>query len=309
VFVHIPKTAGATVTTMFFGAYSKPRVQGAGNYLRDPEGTRAMLVRVRLSGRWSGEPVVVGHTPYGLFRKHLPPDTRYMTFLREPVDRVLSHYHRHLERKLSRSTSLVEVLEMGVPDVNNLATRFLCGDPAPLGDLRPSALDDAKENLSTFAFVGVQERFEESVALLQRMLGLGPVPYLDRHVSVDRPTVEGIPGEQLAAIRAHNRLDDELYRFALELFEKAVADADDGFAEEVARLRALSRDANDEAIRRARDWLDRELPTGATRDKAALYAAAEEAGVPLSVLKHVLARSEVEKVKDREGRSVLGRSI
>ena len=38
----------------------------------------------------------MGHVPYGLFRRHLPEDTRYMTFLREPVDRVLSHYYRHI---------------------------------------------------------------------------------------------------------------------------------------------------------------------------------------------------------------------
>jgi hypothetical protein len=255
-----------------------------------------------------GRPASRGHVPYGLFCRNLPPDTRYMTLLREPVDRVLSHYHRHLERKSQTTDSLAEALERRMPDVNNLATRFLCGDPAPLGELTSSALDDAKANLSAFAFVGIQERFEESVVLLQRMLGLGLVPYLNQHVSTDRPGVEEIPDAQRALIEEYNRLDAELYAFALQLFEEAVASTDEGFAADVAKLRALSRDTNEAAIRKARDWLDRELSTGTTRPIATLYAAAEAAGVPLPALKHVIERASVKKVKDRDGQKVFTRT-
>ena len=303
-FVHIPKTAGATVTSMFTEAYSKAGVRGAGNYLRHPRETRREMARARLTGEWKGAPVVVGHVPYGLLRSHLPPDTRYVTFLREPVDRVLSHYHRHVARKSPTTGSLLEALESGMPDVNNLATRFLCNDPAPLGELAPSALDDAKGNLSSFALVGIQERFEESVVLLQRTLGLGPVPYLNHHVSTDRPPSSEIPDELRTAIQDHNRLDMELYAFALDRFEEVVGAADQAFAEDVARLRTLSQEANDEATRKASDWLDRELSSGATRPIAALYEAAEADGVPTASLKHVIARSQLKKVKDRDGRKV-----
>ena len=217
--------------------------------------------------------MLVGHVPYGVFREHLPADTRYMTFLREPVDRVLSHYYRHILSKDSRVEKAVRrpgragdriaseeeqelkldlleeaLVESSLPQLTNLSTRFLCGHDDPLGELPASAVDDAKENLRQFAFVGIQERFEESLVLLQRMLGLGSMPYRDRHVSRDgsRPTADELPDERRALIAEYNQLDAELYRFALGLFEEAVAAADQGFAEQVEALRAQSATGREE---------------------------------------------------------------
>jgi Sulfotransferase family len=236
-FVHIPKTAGATITTMLINAYSPEAVMAAGNFVRGPERTVQKLSQ--RSGGWErwhdrGGRVTVGHVPYGVFREHLPPDARYMTFLREPVDRVLSHYYRHHHRRdPSRAgrtkkrpgarvvaESLEQALvEMSLPQLSNLATRFLCGDPSPMGELGPGALDDAKANLRDFAFIGIQEQFEESLQRLQELLGVGAVPYEDRHVSSNRPAVEEISDRQRALIVERNELDIELYDFALELLE------------------------------------------------------------------------------------------
>jgi hypothetical protein len=194
-----------------------------------------------------------------------------MTFLREPVDRVLSHYYRHIHiadpRRTGRQVaepwspeqggkikadSIEQALvEMRVPQLNNLATRFIGGGQSPMGELPASALDEAKENLRSFAFIGIQERFEESLVLLQRMLGLGSVPYEDRHVSSDRPSVEEISDEQRALIAEYNQLDAELYSFGLGLFDDAVAAADDGFAADVEALRARDAAAREEEWRAA----------------------------------------------------------
>jgi Sulfotransferase family len=255
-FVHIPKTAGATVTSMLAAAYSKPEVHNAGNYMRGPAKTERKVAGWHSKG--GARPrrrVTTGHVPYAVFRQRLPPDTRYMTFLREPVDRVLSHYYRHVRRDprhagrapkrgaQPKADSLEQALvEMRVPQLNNFATRFLSADPDAVR-LSAGALEEAKANLRGFAFVGIQERFEESIVLLQRLLGLGSVPYVDRHVSSDRPAVEEIPDEQRALILECNRLDAELYSFAVGLFDEAVAVADEGFAAAVEALR--SRDAAD----------------------------------------------------------------
>jgi hypothetical protein len=317
-FVHIPKTAGATVISMFAAAYSKDAIRDSGNYFRNPEGTPRKVIRRSKAGAR----VLSGHTPYGLFRAHLPAETRYMTFLREPVDRVLSQYWRHIRRrdpsragrtkqrrgKKTRADSMEEAfIEMRLPEINNLATRLLCGRPSPLGDLPASALDDAKDNLGEFEFVGIQERFDESLVLLQRKLGLGLVTYEDRHVSSDRPTVDEVAEDERALIEEHNQLDTELYRFGLELFEDAVgAAADEGFAADVEALRASSAGANEEAIQYARDWLDRELPVGATRLAVELRLAAKAAGITVPALMEALQVASVER-EPRDGRKAFTR--
>jgi hypothetical protein len=318
-FVHIPKTAGATVLSMFAAAYSRSAIRDSGNYFRNPEGAPSKIMR----GAQTGGRVMGGHTPYGLLRENLPTDTRYMTFLREPVDRVLSHYWRHIRRPdpsrprrservkqpLGRlmADSLQEAFtEMHLPQINNLATRLLCGHPAPTGDLPASALDNAKENLSEFEFVGIQERFEESLVLLQRMLGLSRVPYEDRHVSSDRPAVDEIPGADRALIEEHNQFDTELYEFGLRLFEDAVAVAGEGFAADVEALRAVTAEANRETRRNARAWLDRELPSGATRSAAELRLAAKADGLTIPALMQALSVSSVKR-ESRDGRKVFTR--
>ena len=69
------------------------RLKGVGNFQRGPEKTRGAIERL---GADSGEWKALGdHAPLGLYMRYLPADTRYMTVLREPVDRVLSHYHFH----------------------------------------------------------------------------------------------------------------------------------------------------------------------------------------------------------------------
>jgi hypothetical protein len=228
-FVHIPKTAGATVTGMLAAAYSRAEIHKAGNYMKGQEKTTNKVQN------WhsQGGRVSVGHVPYCVFRDRLPADTQYMTFLREPVDRVLSHYYRHVhiqdpararrlsaERRKERATSIEQALEeLQLPVLRNLATRFLCGEPDPWGELPKLAIYSAKANLRQFVFIGIQEQFEDSVERLQAMLGVN-VPredYTDRHVSSERPGVGDISDSERALIVEHNQLDAELYEFALEL--------------------------------------------------------------------------------------------
>ena len=216
---------------MLGAAYSKPAVHRVGNYVLGADKTSKKVERWKRRSGQAG----VGHVPYSVFRAaQLPADTQYMTFLREPVDRVLSHYCAHVDRaRLSRlkpasqlgelrADSLEQALEeLRLPLLRNLATRFLCGDPDPWAELAPLALYRARANLRRFAFIGIQERFEESMARLQAMLALD-IPrenYPDVHVSADRLAVEDIPPEQRALILEHNKLDAALYEFALELFD------------------------------------------------------------------------------------------
>src|SRR6266567_3322724 len=92
VYVHIPRTAGTTVGTVFDPEYPPSTVGAAGSIFRNPQ-KAAEQVR-RLGERDDQEIRLVSDAlPYGLLRAHLPANSRYFTVLREPVDRTLSHYH------------------------------------------------------------------------------------------------------------------------------------------------------------------------------------------------------------------------
>jgi hypothetical protein len=308
-FVHIPKTAGGSATSMLAQAFTKSALFEAGNYMKGPEATVGKIDR--RDGGWQswqrrGGRVAVGHVPYGIFAGHLPPDTRYMVFLREPVDRVLSHYHRHIHKSEVDSVA-IDSLEQGLaselPQLTNLMTRFLCsGSDLPSEPLHADALEEAKQNLRGFAFIGIQERFDESLILLQRLLGLEQVTYVNRHVSTDRPEVEEISAVQRELILEHNRLDVELYEFAVELFDDAADAADGQIAVEAERLRELSAEANAKTISDAVAFLDRELPEGSTRTFSSLAATAREQGIsPLAVKQVRRNRVFITSSSDEDG--------
>jgi len=322
-FVHIPKTAGGTVTTMFAAAWGSKNINKTGNYVTGPEKTVAKVTK--RPGGWEawlrrGGRIAIGHTPYGVFRDLVPQDTRYITFLREPVDRVVSHYYRHVHQPAlasaadgtrprgnkPRAGSLRDALvDMPLPELNNLATRFLCSHPT-LDRLPDSALDEAKENLRGFLLVGIQERFEESVVLLQRTLELGMVTTLDRHVSApgERPAVEEISPEQRAMIEEHNAFDIELYRFGRELFEEAIAAAGEDVTGEADRLREANVAAAEEhkaTVERVGGWFDAELPPGTGKPVADVLARSDAAGFSRHAFNEARKNLLIRKEQDDEG--------
>jgi SAM-dependent methyltransferase len=274
-FVHIPKTGGGAVKSVF-AASPECVARTFGPLFRNSESTLAALEKdLNRIARSERQHVVIGHIPYGIFRSYLSPDTRYVTFIRDPLDHVLSRYYRHIDYGIS----LEEALERGLPTTRrerkcrvpmaNLATRFLSGRPSPFGKLPPRALDDAKANLREFAFVGLTERFDESVALLERTLGLGYVPYQRKHVNPNRPAVEQTPDDQRQLIEEYNRLDIELYACARRLFEERAASAGEDLAAAAQTVQRAARRASKPA--RARGPKRRSRPrrarVGTTPDR------------------------------------------
>jgi hypothetical protein len=289
-FVHIPKTAGATLKDLLTRAY--PTCANVGNWLNDP--ARA---EQKLAERAKSPALVLaaGHMPYGAYRSHMPESARYITLLREPVDRVLSHYFRHMQGKKldgkNQLSSISHALDLDLPQLSNLSTRFLCDDPS--GELSADSLAQAKRNLRGFAFVGVQERFDESMVLLQQVLGLEDVAYgVSRHVNAYRPSIDEISDADRRMILARNALDAELYDHGRALFEEFAGAAEDGMAAKVARLHELRAAlVADHAEKRlaAASWLAHALPPGSTRLSPGLKAEGVAAGLDLAAMREEIA--------------------
>ena len=286
VFIHIPKTAGTTVSDVLRTNEPGTSIRvanvfkGGGGVVTNPPWER-MLSRLEEEDRAH---FATGHVPFGI-RDYLPSTwtTHFVTFLREPVDRAVSHYYQQLamlrnpkrERvartdtddapsiaenedapRVTPDTPLDEAFfdVRYVPD--NLQTRMLCGSPVPFGEVTPTMLEQAKENLrSAFTVFGLAERFDESLVLLKNRLGYRDILYKDmRRFNPERARGHDMPPQLAEVARRANHLDIELYAFACELFDALPDHADPDFQIEVTALRRAR--IGEEAARPIPAWFN-----------------------------------------------------
>jgi len=131
---------------------------------------------------------------------------RYLTFLREPRARYLSHY-RYQKHVMGVPWTLETFL--AEPRFRDFMTSRIAG---------VADVEAAKRRLAEdFAFVGLTERFDESLVLMARALELEgfDLRYERRNAVESGDCAEGLAGHA-GAIAESNRLDLELYRFAAE---------------------------------------------------------------------------------------------
>jgi hypothetical protein len=124
-----------------------------------------------------------------------------------------------------------------VPD--NLQTRMLCGVPEPFGEMTEDHLRMAIANLKRLRLVGLAERFDEFLVLLERRLGYQVVRYQAMRVNPTRPRADEVPSELRVAAQQANELDARLYDHATRLFEGYPELADPTLHIEVEALRRV----------------------------------------------------------------------
>lgn len=150
IFVHIRKTAGISLRSLIKGRFSPEY------YFKEktPQHLRELPVTERKKLKF-----ISGHAPYGL-HKLLPQKCEYITLLREPTDRIISLY-KHLLRK-GQDITFRELIES---EKNNQVLMF------------GTNFNEAKKRLDEFAFVGITERFDESVVVFRKKFGLKRMHY------------------------------------------------------------------------------------------------------------------------------------
>src|SRR5438876_9976046 len=95
VFVHIPKTAGTTISTILHHHYG-PRSRRINTSGAAHDAGR-LQERVTAALAEPTVQVVQGHISFGV-SELLPADARYATLLRDPVERTLSEFHHLVTR-------------------------------------------------------------------------------------------------------------------------------------------------------------------------------------------------------------------
>lgn len=219
-FVHIPKTAGTTLHKILFHQYQRTFI------LHDTDGNAdaALITRIREIN----PQVIMGHFSVGL-HKHLQK-IRYITCLREPVSRLLSHYQHALndpthylhDAVVSRNIDAASYAASGLSgELSNGMTRMLAGvSDFHHAHVDHSTLEQAKNNIENlFDAVILNDSFDAGLLMLAEEKKWATPYYIRRKVG-RYPNLLDLTTSTRATIEAYNRLDCELYSWAKQRFEK-----------------------------------------------------------------------------------------
>jgi hypothetical protein len=239
IFLHIGKTAGSTLRQVLQRQFPRSQVLTVRARRRPREETLADFAQLPVDERMRPR-LIMGHTVFGLHRS-IPRPSTYLTMMRHPLRLALSQYafvlrtpgHRHHE--LVQGMSLEEYIRSGIAlEMDNSQTRAIAGDVGtPFAGCGPDMLETAIRNLTDhFAFVGLTERFDESLLMLRATFGWRNVFYVSANVARARPQPTGAERE---LIEAHNQLDLQLYEWVAERFDEAVQ-RDPGFQTQLRRF-------------------------------------------------------------------------
>jgi len=253
IFIHIPKAAGITFYQILKRQHKTQYIQyiEAGiSKQRSIDAFRELPEEKRARLR-----CILGHMPFGLHQWLLQTAT-YITILRNPVERVVSEYY-FLRRKpahplfselIEKNVSLEGYIRM-MSDMNtaNLQTRWVSGcvdfDSVipPYEDLPANALDMAKENIKNrFSVCGLTKRFDESLLLMQKILGWKNIYYMRRNVGKRRASKDQLPAATLHLIEKQEEKDLELFEYAAKRLAEML-DANNIGDEKIRSFRAKNR--------------------------------------------------------------------
>lgn len=192
-FVHIPKTAGSTVRRYLEEVFEPEEVLFVYDEQAPRPGDSHVLPLDQVASlsheQYFRYRVLYGHYPFRaewMWHK----DSRAMTFVRDPVARVISWFHymrgqgrahgtprgaRYHSAIHERGMGLPELWEEagGIPELDNGIVRYIAGGfEWPVGTMGDEQLQLAIDNVENhFDFVGHAGRFDESMARIAEIFG------------------------------------------------------------------------------------------------------------------------------------------
>lgn len=247
-FLHIPRTAGTTLNRILqenFTSQETLSIYSKRDFTRHTEHSSEELASIRLI---QGHLLLPEFTPPRIYGLTVQP----FTFLREPVSRLISEYQflrtwekNHLYTYLHQNNITFGQYISSTEKIlryrgKNMMTRCISGEDFPLDKYPYKALAKAKRHLEkVFVFVGIQERFVESLVLLGEVMQLQTLFHEKRNALTEHSKVEIAEADKLLA-KEMNKADADLYDFACNLLEERIREKGVEFTKRMQNFQLLN---------------------------------------------------------------------
>ena len=165
IFLHVQKSAGTSVRVALESLYQKCEIA-----LIYPDVPGISLTDFGRLPRYQRQGIkfLAGHTYFGV-HEYVEKPSRYVTVLRNPIDRLISNFwhHKNFDDNFtigSRKLPIEQVVNEGLSEeFDNYATRVICGLTAaavPIGSITSEEVRLAIHNIDTmFDRLAILEKF------------------------------------------------------------------------------------------------------------------------------------------------------
>ena len=218
-FIHIPKTAGTSFRTMLHKVFNQNNIFPNAKELQsnDNDYPDFNVLETKSQEEQNDIKFISAHLPYSS-SVIFPAKPKKLIFLRKPLNRAVSDLLNLKETDPKyHDKSLAEIFELNYNKINCLQVRYLA-NAVGKKELTKADLKVAKSNLRKCHFIGITERFDESMQLASNIFGWKFAE--NRKDKVSKYKNHDLLSDELRQkLKTANELDEHLYHYALELFE------------------------------------------------------------------------------------------